>query len=376
MQKDNYRLGGFLGQDAEDILYNELMEEIGLQRTKSSDQEPPLNINEAEVNDDLNLLEVGSSFDFHDFSYNLGKEDENLFANIKDEKYDPTDGQREVELVSNNFDILNSDVMVPASGDDELIHEEAKEIPHDKKLLDQASINESCSKSTTPDSEKFDIVSFLSKRLELSHYNKIYEGLKQNRPRGRPRIIKDTDKDVIWNQIFEQLAIKGSKRRIKQRIDAKTASICRDSKKVVDHILKYVGSKCRYKSSDMEEVIDSYAEAFTVGFVPAVLEGGAVEDKIRLFCQFIVLSYPEAKVGTIISSLEEANYLSFDESQNLLRQVKIRKLSSKKNFQNLVSQNVCFKNIILKLLAKLDSSPLNNKEEFRTILGQLIAEEI
>jgi len=33
----------------------------------------------------------------------------------------------------------------------------------------------------------------------------------------------------------------------------------------------------------MEEVIDSYAEAFTVGFVPAVLEGGAVEDKIRLF---------------------------------------------------------------------------------------------
>jgi len=74
--------------------------------------------------------------------------------------------------------------------------------------------------------------------------------------------------------------------------------------------------------------------------------------------------------------LEEANYLSFDESQNLLRQVKIRKLSSKKNFQNLVSQNVCFKNIILKLLAKLDSSPLNNKEEFRTILGQLIAEGI
>lgn len=33
----------------------------------------------------------------------------------------------------------------------------------------------------------------------------------------------------------------------------------------------------------MKEVIDSYAEAFTVGFIPAVLEGEVVEDKIKLF---------------------------------------------------------------------------------------------
>ncbi|CAI2363338.1 unnamed protein product [Moneuplotes crassus] len=243
------------------------------------------------------------------------------------------------------------------------------------KDISSVSLRATCSVSESPKEEEFEIISFLKDRLEKPFYHKLYGEKKNKKGKGRPRKFKNINKDVIWTSVLDKLEKKANKRTFKQRTDAKTVSICRDTKKVFDHILKYVSSRASYKSSNIKEVIGAYAEAFTVGFIPTVFDSEAVDDKIRLFCQFIVLAYPESKVVRIISLLSEANYLSCDECTNLLHLVKIRKLPSKTNFQNIARQNTCFKNIIIKLLSKLDSINLNDAQGFRDILSDLIPEE-
>ncbi|CAI2369705.1 unnamed protein product [Moneuplotes crassus] len=241
-----------------------------------------------------------------------------------------------------------------------------------KQLPNLRSFENARESSVIPDTNSFEIVSFLRERLENSFYQELYGEKKQNKGRGRPRKLNNICKDVLWSVILDNVCKRANKKPIRQRRDGKVASICRNPKKVCVDILKHVSSRASYKSTDIKEVIGAYAEAFTVGFLPTFFDSEAVEDKIRLFCQFIVLAYPESKVERIISLLKEANYLSYDECKTLLHQTKIRKLSSKANFQDIARQNTCFKNIIIKLLSKLDSTNLKDKQGYKSVLSSLL----
>lgn len=139
------------------------------------------------------------------------------------------------------------------------------------------------SKVKSLSNSKDTLMAFLLERLESSFFVKLYaRQSSSNRKRGRPRVVKDINVDTIWNEVLEKLATKANARK-GQRTDAKNASICRDAKRVVDHMLKYIGSKCRYKSTKDTDVIESYAEAFTIGFLPTIFEGEALEDKVKTF---------------------------------------------------------------------------------------------
>ncbi|CAI2370358.1 unnamed protein product [Moneuplotes crassus] len=217
------------------------------------------------------------------------------------------------------------------------------------------------------------LVPYLMERLNSSFFEEFYaKQVSPNRSRGRPRKIKDTDKDTLWAEILDKLVLKANDRKAKQRADAKNTSVCRDVKKVVDHILKYIGSKCRYKSANMAHVIESYTEAFTVGFVPIIFEGEALDNKVKTFCEFIIIAYPKEKVQKIITMIKEAGFLDAHECENFMSQLNNRKKSSKANFQRLVRQNSCFKSIILKLLSKLDHCALNGKESYKDVLRSIL----
>ncbi|CAI2370353.1 unnamed protein product [Moneuplotes crassus] len=241
-----------------------------------------------------------------------------------------------------------------------------------KQVSDVGSLGNSSESSVVTGMNSFRIVPFLEERLGSSFYEELYDENKQNKGRGRPRNFSNIDEDVIWSVVLGNVSKRANKKPSRQRRDGKVASICRNAKKVCIDILKYISSRANYKSTDIKEVIKAYAEAFTVGFLPIIFDNEIVEDKIRLFCQFIVLAYPESKVERIISLLNEANYLSFDECKTLLHQIKIRKLSSKASFQDIARQNICFKNIIIKLLSKLDSTNLKDKQGYKSVLSSLL----
>lgn len=228
------------------------------------------------------------------------------------------------------------------------------------------------SQSSSDNKARKDLMSYLLERLDISFFQRLYA--RQTSPdkgRGRPRKVKDTNVETIWNMVLEKLSEKANKRK-KQRTDAKNASICRDAKRVVDHMLKYIGSKWRYKSTEGADVIESYAEAFIVGFLPTIYEGEEPENKVKTFWEFIVLAYPETKVKRILSMITEADFLTPDERDIFIRQLEERKSSSKIHFQSLLGQNSCFKRIFLKLLSKLDQTSLKDKESYKNTLTSLL----
>ncbi|CAI2370834.1 unnamed protein product [Moneuplotes crassus] len=234
------------------------------------------------------------------------------------------------------------------------------------KTLSSSKVKSSSNRQDT-------LMAFLLERLESSFFPKLYaRQTSSDRKRGRPRVVKDINVDTIWNEVLEKLSTKANGRKI-QRTDAKNASICRDAKRVVDHMLKYLGSKCRYKSTKDTDVIESYAEAFTIGFVPTIFEGEALENKVKTFCEFITIAYPEKKVKSILSMITEAGFLTPDERDIFIHQIEQRKSSSKISFLNLLRQNRCFKKIFLKLLSKLDQTTLEDKESYKRTLSSFIS---
>ncbi|CAI2370593.1 unnamed protein product [Moneuplotes crassus] len=215
--------------------------------------------------------------------------------------------------------------------------------------------------------------SYFLEVLDKEFFDKLYaRQISSNRRRGRPRKLKNTDPEVIWREVLGNLTSKANKREDIQRTDSKNTSVYRDAKRVVDHILKYFESKCRYKSANLKLVIESYAEAFIIGFVPTVFGGQTPRNKVRTFCEFIILGFSQKKVKQIISKVAEAGLLSIEECEILNLQLKKRKDTSKANFQKLVKENSCFRRIILELLSKPSYSDMKDPEKYMNILEAIL----
>ncbi|CAI2370982.1 unnamed protein product [Moneuplotes crassus] len=224
---------------------------------------------------------------------------------------------------------------------------------------------------------EFRISSFLIKRLDRCFYDELYyKLLRGKKSRGRPRLIKDVSEEALWKQVIDRFSRRANKRVERQRTDARNTSMCRNFKSVVDYILKYVGSKCRYKSNKIENYIESYAEAFAVGFVPIIFGGQSTLNKVKTFCEFIVFSYPAPKVKTILGKCMDEGLLHEAEYESLMSQLKERKNSSMSNFKKLASENSCFERLLLKILSKLPLMNLNDEEGYKKVLEKVLNIEL
>ena len=189
-------------------------------------------------------------------------------------------------------------------------------------------------------------------------------------PKGRPEILKNPTKEKL-GQLVLNLVANLSKQSKKQRSDARTATICRNFKKLPDIFLKAIGSKCQYKSREIDAVLRSYLLSFVKGFLVFYdLEEGI--DRVQLFLEYIVLSFPEKKVKCILNNLQKHGFRSsacdFD---SLKKQVGIRKKASKMNFTQLIDANNCFKLICSTMTEKLSELGESLSEDDARILEGL-----
>mmetsp|Transcript_16524 Transcript_16524/g.19097 ORF Transcript_16524/g.19097 Transcript_16524/m.19097 type:complete len:185 (+) Transcript_16524:348-902(+) len=98
------------------------------------------------------------------------------------------------------------------------------------------------------------------------HFNPEREIELKNK-RGRPEYKKDLTPIALKNLLNKwerELAV-----RLKrdQRSDALFASVGRYIKKIPDIFLKYIGSKCQFKSKDIRVVLKAYLKCFLKGFL-------------------------------------------------------------------------------------------------------------
>ena len=170
------------------------------------------------------------------------------------------------------------------------------------------------------------------------------------RRRGRPENEVDMSPEALKKLVDGVRKGLLNKVKSKQRSDARTASICRHLAKLPDHFLKALGSKCRYKSSDVSEVLSSYVKAF-VGFIrfyEVTVEKVGEDYLIQMFFDFIVLKFPENKVRTMLSFFKKEGLLSVSDVFSYSAILKERKSASKKSFRFLFTQNkafqICIKN--------------------------------
>mmetsp|Transcript_808 Transcript_808/g.678 ORF Transcript_808/g.678 Transcript_808/m.678 type:complete len:172 (+) Transcript_808:470-985(+) len=127
-----------------------------------------------------------------------------------------------------------------------------------------------------------------------------------------------------------------------QRSDAFFASVGRYIKKIPDLFLKYIGSKCQYKSRDIRIVLRSYLRCFLQGFLTMFPLPDSM-DFLNVFLDFCILSFPDSKITKILSLLKDEG--SIDEAiyKTKLTSLKIRVRASKMSYKALIDQNDCLK---------------------------------
>lgn len=164
------------------------------------------------------------------------------------------------------------------------------------------------------------------------------------KPSGRPEVIRIPDEEEM-EDVFEG-HFNGKKiLKKKQRSDAKNTTTIRHIKKFPDAILKHMGSKCQYKSKELDMVLRQYLLCFKEGYLK-FCDLDPSEDLVKHFLDFIVLSFPESKVFAILEILERKAFLLHCLNyKSLVEQLVIRKYSSKRMLGYLYSSNICLQHI-------------------------------
>lgn len=222
-------------------------------------------------------------------------------------------------------------------------------------------------RSASESSEAKVSVPFLKERLEKSFYDKQNEEMKVKKGVGRPRAIRAINKDELWGNVFRKHREREQRRMLIQRSDNELKSQAQDTINYLKEFKICVIERNR-NTQNFKKLIETYAEAFTVGVLPTVFENEVIDNKIKSFCQFIVLVCKKPQATKIINWLKDEKALSPDECKTLLHPNEIRVKSSKEKFQELAKENGCFKNLIIKLLSKLGSIRLKDPQPFRDFL--------
>lgn len=218
----------------------------------------------------------------------------------------------------------------------------------DKKV---AQLEESC-KDLVEEYMQYDFGDQITRALYHSDYtqaSRLIEEVKTGRHETDRSITKDGVASLLRHHMNHKILTKD------QRSDAKTTSIIRHIKKLPDVILKKIGSKCQYKSGELDMVLRQYLRCFKEGYLKFfTLDQG--EDIVKHFLDFIVLAFPEKKVFSILTVLERQDFLLQHQldSKAIKSQVVIRKDSSKRALVNLYSNNCCLQ-YISNMLCSSDS---------------------
>ena len=187
----------------------------------------------------------------------------------------------------------------------------------------------------------------LTEQIKISinlHYNP-----KRNLPvrnkRGRPEDVKDCTVLALEDLMLKWESELISRLKRDQRSDAFFASVGRYIKKIPDLFLKYIGSKCQYKSRNIRTVLRSYLKCFMSGFLPMF----PLPDKsqnfkgfINVFLDFCILSFPDAKIRKLITIMKDEEAITVDQCIAKLHCCRIRIKASKMSYKALYDSNSCF----------------------------------
>lgn len=188
--------------------------------------------------------------------------------------------------------------------------------------------------------------------------------------RGRPENQIDVGSRALeklfkeWRNDFKK------KLMADQRSDARTATVVRFIKKIPDVFLKYIGSKCQYKSKEIYKVVRAYLKSFVQGFIYHVGKED-YPNMLELFLHYITLCFPDSKVTTILKILKNQASISEDDYKTLIDHLKIRKSASKNSFQKLYRANCCLRTICSSNLVKMPNLSPKDRVQVANIIKSL-----
>mgnify|MGYP006280798273 CR=1 FL=1 len=214
--------------------------------------------------------------------------------------------------------------------------------------------------------------------MSISHiisyyFNEDSEDTSSVKGRGRPPIYKDTSLEALSGIYDKWERSILNQRLINQRKDARFATIARQIKKLPDFFLKYIGSRCKYKSSNIYEVLKSYLKSFKFGFAPLFRLNNR-SDLHDLFIDYMVLCFPESKIQEIIYNLHIEGFITNNKYLYIRNQISWRKKASKEAFTYIYKQNSCFRIITDSLKKSL--SERSNNEILRYIIDELTSKDL
>lgn len=194
------------------------------------------------------------------------------------------------------------------------------------------------------------------------------------RKRGRPEYKRDCSADILKGLLRDWETELAGRLRRDQRSDAMFASVGRFVKKIPDILLKYIGSRCQFKSKKITTVLKSYLKPFTKGFL-VMFPVPEHEDLVNLFLDFTLLCFPESKVRELLGKMAAEGSLSKAQLEQKTGQLRIRIKASKKSYKELFNANKCFQIICAEVKRNFSNMEGADKKKVDRVLDYLLGEE-
>jgi len=125
--------------------------------------------------------------------------------------------------------------------------------------------------------------------------------------KGRKEKQPDVSPGTLYNLFCKWIGGFDEKVKERQRTDSKNTTVARHIKRLVRLLLQHIGSRCQYKSNEMNLFLRSYLKSFVQGFLP-MFNLQDSDNKQELFLYYITLCFPLEKVTRILDRLQQQGF--------------------------------------------------------------------
>lgn len=168
--------------------------------------------------------------------------------------------------------------------------------------------------------------------------------------RGRPRKFQGISYSTLAakaRKLFGNIKLTKNTRK-----DSLNTSIMRKILKLLDMMLKLIGSQTHFKNPDVKKNIQSYFETFSNGFLTLFNKDHDIPQSqlFSFFLNFIVLKFPKERVTLVLNMLKANSDISISDYNSYISQVEMARKTSFSSFKTLCNLNACLSSICKRLL--------------------------
>ncbi|CAI2371086.1 unnamed protein product [Moneuplotes crassus] len=226
--------------------------------------------------------------------------------------------------------------------------------------------------------KKSAISTYLLERLEKEFYDEVPDNQSELNLTQLPSLTYITPDGCheFWNSFLFELGKKINEIVINNCNPCIKSSDKKAAKKIryciMTQTLRKLKERCKLKLNSKIGFTDFATKSFALTFFPDLFQGEVVEDKLKLFFDYIILCFPEVDVKNLLNRLLSTGYFTKSEYNFYIYQFKGKRACSLLHAKMMVKNNRCFRKIFERVLWNVQVMGLDEEERVREVIENVL----